>query len=246
MPRRPADWPTAALEPAAPRRPMWVATSSWPRPADLLGDLPAADQAARLAIQVGERNNDGDAVVAAIHEAFFVSEIQGAYERGRSLVVRGLPIAERLGGSSLTRMLACCAWSDVNTGDLDGAKRNADANLHRAQQEGDTKALIEAHKVSGRIAQALGTHREAVSHDQHILELATESGDLTELAICRLNTGVTWHYLADLSSDDRDYERAQTEYEAALTLTRRLGFRALRSPGTGKSGSTPGEARPDR
>ncbi len=207
-----------------------ASNSSWhlilARACRLVGDLATADEAVRLAIQLGERNADDAAIVAATHEAFFVSELLGAHERGRSLVERALPIATRLGGINLTRMLTCSALSDLNSGNLKRAKQNAAATLSRAKMEGDTKTLIGAHLTSGRIAQALGDHDETLAHDRRIFELATESGDLTGLAICHLNLGVSWHYLADLRSDIRNYERAQAEYEEALVLTRRLGLRA--------------------
>jgi len=199
----------------------------------LLGDLNAAEEEADRAIKLGATAGDDAAVVAAIHEAFFVSEAQGAHERGRALVLRDLPIAERLGGTGFTRMLACSAWSDLNAGDLDGARLNAAANLQRAEQDGDGEILIEAHKISGNVASAVGRHDEALAHEHRILELAAESGDLKEPAVCHLNTGVAWHYLADSTNDEGCYDSAQPEYEEALVLTRRLGLRAYQEQALG-------------
>ena len=199
----------------------------------LLGDLRTAEEEADLAIELAEADGDDSAVFAAIHEAFFLSETQGAHERGRSLVERGLPIAERLGGTSLTRMLACSAWSDHNAGNIEAARRNAAANLRRAEEEGGIEALIEAHKINGNLASAVGSHDESLVHSRRALELAAASGDLKELAVGHLNIGVTWHYLADLSHNESDYDSAQTEYEEALALTRRLGFRVYEAQALG-------------
>ncbi|MDH5295483.1 MAG: hypothetical protein OEW91_17560, partial [Acidimicrobiia bacterium] len=192
----------------------------------LSGDLNAAEEEVDRAIQRAESAGDAAAVVAAIHEAFFVAETQGAHERGRALVNRGLPIAERLGGTGLTRMLACSAWSDLNAGDLDGARLNAAANLQRAEHDEDGEILLEAHKISAVLASAVGEHDEALAHNLRVFALATEFGDLKELVVCHLNNGVAWHYLADSTHNEGCYDSAQTEYEEALALTRRLGFRA--------------------
>lgn len=193
----------------------------------MLGDLSAADEEARLAIQLAEENIDDLSLIAAIREAFLISDARGRFERGKTLVQTGLPIAERLGGSSLTQMLACSAWSELNAGELESARTQAATCLSRAEAYGETKAVLEALKVSGVIAGACADHAASLSHYRRVLDLATDSGDLLEVSLCHLNTGVTWHRLADESSSTSDYRKAETEYEAAIALIVRLGFRSL-------------------
>jgi class 3 adenylate cyclase/tetratricopeptide (TPR) repeat protein len=194
----------------------------------MLGDLSAADDEARLAIQLAEENGDDLSFVAAIREAFLISDARGQFERGKSLVQLGLPIAARLGGSSLTQMLTSSAWSELNAGQLESARTQAARCLRRAEADGETEAVLEALKVSGVIAGASGDHTASLSHYRRVLDLAMESGDLLEVTLCQLNTGVTWHLLADESSSTSNYHKAEAEYEAALALTVRLGFRSLR------------------
>ena len=197
----------------------------------LSGDLDRAEIEASTAIQIGDTADDDEAFVAAIHEAFFVSETQGAHDRGRALVAQGLPTAERLGGASFTRMLACKAWSDLNAGDLDEARRAAAHGLSRAEDDRDDAVLIEALKISANIASASGDHDDALTYAQRILDLASATGNLTEVAVGHLNAGVCRHFLADLNGDDDEYARAQADYETALALTRRLSFPAYEAQG---------------
>lgn len=191
----------------------------------LLGDFGVARFEADLAIQLAQESGDDAAAVSGIQEAFRISELQGAHDRGESLVRRGLPIAERLGGRVLTRMLVTSAWNDLNAGDLESAGQSAAASLERANEDGDPKTLIEACTINAVIAGAAGRHQVSLDHGRHIFEMATQSGDLAELALCHLNAGVTWHKLGDSGGGDPDYDRAEDEYDASLTLTRRLGLR---------------------
>ncbi len=198
-----------------------------------VGDLANATKEAEQAIRRADETTDDAATVEAIQEAFYVAEIQGAHEQCHSLVNRGLPIAERLGGSSLSQMLVCFAINALNTGELEEAARSAAASLEAAETEGSTRTLINAHNASGAVAGAVGDHEAWIAHLEQILTLANRSGDLLSVTNCHLNTGVTWHYLADSNESSRYYERAEVAYEASLALSKRLGLRTLEVRGLG-------------
>ncbi len=193
----------------------------------MLGDLEAADIEARLAIKLAEENEDDLSLIAAIVVAFYISDSRGEFERGESLVQLGISIGERLGGRRHTQMLNCRAWSELNAGELEKASNDAAMCLKRAEADGEIKTVVEALKIGGVIAGARGDHAASLTYYRRVLDLASESGDLLEVTLCHLNTGVTWHLLADAADSTSDYRKAEEEYESALALTRRLGFRSL-------------------
>ncbi len=190
-----------------------------------LGDFPAGEEAAGRAISRAEDTHDDRAMVDAIHAAFLLAEDQGAVDRADVLVRRGLAIAERLGGRSLSRMLACRAWADLNAGTPETARRNAAASLHEARADEDLATLMLAHSVNGAVAAFNGDTAGSLDHYRRLLDLATGSGDLAEVSNIHLNMGVTWHYLADSTNDTDAYDSAERQYEAAVTMAKRLGQR---------------------
>lgn len=183
-----------------------------------VGDTEAAEQALGEAI---ERTDDPPVLADALYWSARIAERRADSARERALLDRALPIAERVGGDTLTRVLVGLTNWEAQHGDLDRAeslgRRAIVVGGHGSFESGT------AYSALALVATLRNDHEQAEAHITAAAALARASGNLDLECRSVGNLGTIMHLRGD-AGDAQQYARAAARYAESYALARRLGL----------------------
>jgi class 3 adenylate cyclase/tetratricopeptide (TPR) repeat protein len=187
------------------------------------GDFDGADDAAGRAEVLADTQGDDSALAAAVYAAAIVAARRGHHARSLERLTEVLPIAEKVGGLRLARVLTGQAWELVEAGRLVDAAVAAERAIRVAEGSTDVMAQSGALSIMAVVAAQQGDLDAAAQLLEADLALARQTGDLSKEADDRGNLGVVLHLRADRTGSLDDYRAVRAQYEGALDTARRIG-----------------------
>ncbi|HSB87755.1 MAG TPA: hypothetical protein VLD86_15695, partial [Ilumatobacteraceae bacterium] len=191
----------------------------------MLGELTTALQVSLRAIERVRAYEEPTPLVEALDVGARAAEKLGDYDRRQELLEEALPIAERVGGVLLGKVLVALAGAAFDTGELERANHLAERGL--ALAHGDAELTTRASHIAAAVAQTLGDSRASERHAETAVAVSHDVGDLVGEAIAIGNLGVIWHFRGDADGAAEHYRTARRHYLASLGICERLGMREL-------------------
>ena len=181
------------------------------------------DEAEALVTPLLESDLDDDTMAWAFYLASWVAgERQGA-DVERTFLDRALPLAERLEGEILIRVLISLSFSEISSERLAVAEELAGRAIQLAQREGESAALCRALSAMAIVHDASGRLDDASVTLHRTLDIARRIGDLEVEARALGNLGVAHHLLGDADGSLDEYAIAADFYRSELAIDSRLG-----------------------
>jgi tetratricopeptide (TPR) repeat protein len=193
----------------------------------MLGDLTTAQRVSLHAIDLARAEGEPAQLVEALDVAARAAEKLGDYDRHRALLEEALPIAERVGGVALGKVLVALAGSAFDAGEPEQANHLATRGLALAYGTGDAELTTRASHISAAVAEMLGDSLASERHAERAVAVSHDAGDLVGEAVAIANLGVIWHFRGDKDGDlaAEHYRTARRHYLASLGICERLGMR---------------------
>ncbi len=209
--------------------PMFESLTCLSRALLILGDLDAADQVAREAVEMARSIGSEQCIVQALCLRAYVAEDQGDLVNSRQLLDEATAHVAEASDEVRADLYHGLGWSRYLGGDLEEASEWGLKGLELSEAGRDEQNQAAQHGLLGLVANRLGDFDTGREHNEAALALSQSMGDLAGELAAMSNLGVNWHERGLAEGDDTHLERAEACYRAAIGLADRIAAPAYRA-----------------
>lgn len=187
-----------------------------------LGELTAANDAARRAVTQARRSMDDSALCAALTAEAAALEHLGERAGADAILDEARALAEPAGGTVLGEVLIEVGWRALRAGRVDDVGRAVEQVLEIAECCDEPSFVIRSHRFAAAFSDSNGDHDTSIRHHESSLEISRRIGDRWGECLTLNNLGTTMHYRGDAEGHHEHYVVAERCYRQAIEMADEL------------------------